>query len=64
VPGFPVSRGLASSASAISQKIDRLGERTSRVLPFFVTIFSLAVLGGVAYLVWLMFFGMGGGARP
>jgi pSer/pThr/pTyr-binding forkhead associated (FHA) protein len=64
VPGFPMSRGLASSASAISQKIDQLGERTSRVLPFFVTIFSLAVLGGVAYLVWLMFFGMGGGARP
>ena len=34
------------------------------MLPFFVTIFSLAVLGGVGYLVWLMFFGMGGGARP
>ena len=64
VPGFPVSRGLAGGAAAISQKIDRLGERTSRVLPFFVTIFSLAVLGGVGYLVWLMFFGMDGGARP
>jgi pSer/pThr/pTyr-binding forkhead associated (FHA) protein len=64
LPGFPASRGLAGGAAAISQKIDRLGERTSRVLPFFVTIFSLAVLGGVGYLVWLMFFGMDGGARP
>jgi pSer/pThr/pTyr-binding forkhead associated (FHA) protein len=64
VPGFPAARGLAGGAAAISQRIDRLGERTSRVLPFFVTIFSLAVLGGVGYLVWLMFFGMDGGARP
>ena len=53
------SRG-AAAVSQLSQKIDQLGERTSRVLPFFVTVFSLAVLGGVAYLVYLMFFGMAG----
>jgi pSer/pThr/pTyr-binding forkhead associated (FHA) protein len=39
-------------------------EKSSRVLPFFVTLFSLAVLGGVGYLVWVIFWGMGGGDRP
>jgi pSer/pThr/pTyr-binding forkhead associated (FHA) protein/nitrate reductase NapE component len=38
--------------------------KTSRVLPFFVTMFSLAVLGGVGYLVWVIFFAMGSGGRP
>jgi pSer/pThr/pTyr-binding forkhead associated (FHA) protein len=37
-------------------------ERSSRVLPLFVTVFSLAVLGGVGYLVWVLF-GMTG-ERP
>ena len=37
-------------------------ERSSRVLPLFVTVFSLAVLGGVGYLVWILF-GMTG-ERP
>jgi pSer/pThr/pTyr-binding forkhead associated (FHA) protein len=40
------------------------GPAPSRVLPFFVTLFSLAVLGGVGYLVWVIFWGMGPGATP
>lgn len=36
----------------------------SRVLPFFVTLLSLAVLGGVGYLIWVMFWGMGSGVSP
>jgi pSer/pThr/pTyr-binding forkhead associated (FHA) protein len=41
-----------------------LAERTSRVFPFFITVFSLAVLGGVGYLVWMMLFGITSGAPP
>jgi pSer/pThr/pTyr-binding forkhead associated (FHA) protein len=63
-PAKPLTSRGAAAVSHLSQKIDQLGERTSRVLPFFVTVFSLAVLGGVAYLVYLMFFGMDGGAAP
>jgi pSer/pThr/pTyr-binding forkhead associated (FHA) protein len=37
---------------------------SSRVLPFFVTLLSLSVLGGVAYLIWVMFWGMGSGGAP
>jgi pSer/pThr/pTyr-binding forkhead associated (FHA) protein len=39
-------------------------EKSSRVLPFFVTLFSLAVLGGVGYLVWVIFWGMSGSGGP
>jgi pSer/pThr/pTyr-binding forkhead associated (FHA) protein len=41
-----------------------LAERTSRVFPFFITLFSLAVLGGVGYLVWMMLFGITSGDPP
>jgi pSer/pThr/pTyr-binding forkhead associated (FHA) protein len=39
-------------------------EQGQRVWPLFVTVFALAVLGGVGYLVWVMLVGMGSGARP
>jgi pSer/pThr/pTyr-binding forkhead associated (FHA) protein len=39
-------------------------EPGQRVWPLFVTVFALAVLGGVGYLVWVVLVGMGSGARP
>jgi hypothetical protein len=39
-------------------------ESAQRVWPLFVTVFALAVLGGVGYLVWVVLVGMGSGARP
>ena len=39
-------------------------ERSHRGLPLFVTVFALAVLGGVGYLVWVVLVGMSTGARP
>jgi hypothetical protein len=46
-----------------SKASDKDVAKVSRVLPFFVTLFSLAVLGGVGYLVWIIFFGMGSPVR-
>jgi hypothetical protein len=34
---------------------------SSRVLTFFVTLLSLTVLGGVGYVIWVMFSAMGNG---
>ena len=47
-------------AAGVGDEAEAPRERSSRILPLFVTVFSLAVLGGVGYLVWILFFGVTG----
>jgi pSer/pThr/pTyr-binding forkhead associated (FHA) protein len=59
----PAAVAKAKEPARPAKKSDKDPPKGSRVLPFFVTLFSLAVLGGVGYLVWVIFFGMGSPGR-